>query len=341
MLNSKGRVIHKGPRGGEYVLGAGGRKIYKFTKAPVVAAPARAPSPIATRLSPPPKNIKGRVIHKGPKGGEYVIGPSGRKIYKFIKAKSEPPKSPEKILLDELFIDYVKRTHPDFGPMYLSGGMAVRLLTGAPVPTIDFDFVYQMTTVPTSKEYTAMTKRMVDILTPFIKEMPGTKLIKQVKTIDIAPTLINKMVGKYKYGHAAFSVYIPSTKTTIDLVDVVLIKQPRLYTVTKKNGMPLPSRKALYLDTAFVVQKSLVSSGYNGWRNPIRSTHYNISKRPMYEEKGRKNINRLLLLATMNNIHSNILKLKKAANTRNVAASKDIGRGLYNKIKRYRNDGTN
>ena len=32
------------------------------------------------------KNIKGRIIFKGPKGGLYVMGPSGTKIRTFTKA---------------------------------------------------------------------------------------------------------------------------------------------------------------------------------------------------------------------------------------------------------------
>lgn len=334
MLNTKGRVIRKGPRGGEYVIGPSGRKIYTFTRAPSVT---KAPSATS------PRNTKGRKIYTGPKGGEYVMGPSGRKIYKFTKAFVEPVKSPEKIILDTLFIDFVKRTRPDFGPMYLSGGMGIRLITGGDVPTIDFDFVYQMTTTPTKTDYTKMVKTLKTILKDFLKEIPGTKLVENVKTLDPSPTHINTMFGKYKYGHAGFSVYIPATKMTIDLVDVVLVKQPRLFKVHSKNGMPVPSLRTIYLDTAFVMHKSLTSLGYDGWRNPIASTHWNVAQRPKYEAKGKKDINRLLLMSNhirMNNIKSNIQRLKRAVNTRNIPTSKDIGRGLYNKIKAYRNDGT-
>jgi hypothetical protein len=271
------------------------------------------------------------------------MGPSGRKIYKFTKAFVEPAKSPEKIILDTLFIDFVKRTRPDFGAMYLSGGMAIRLITGGDVPTTDFDFVYQMTTTPTKSDYIKMTKILKTILKDFLKEIPGTKLVENVKTLDPSPTHINTMFGKYKYGHAGFSVYIPATKMTIDLVDAVLIKQPRLFKVYSKNGMPVPSLRTIYLDTAFVMHKSLTSSGYDGWRNPIASTHWNVAQRPKYETKGKKDIDRLLLMSNhirMNNIKSNIQRLKRAVNTRNIPTSKDIGRSLYNKIKAYRNDGT-
>lgn len=79
-VNTKGRVIHKGPKGGFYVLGSGGKKIYKFTRA-VPPAPAPAPSPPRANV-----NTKGRAIYQGPKGGFYVLGSGGKKIYKFTRA---------------------------------------------------------------------------------------------------------------------------------------------------------------------------------------------------------------------------------------------------------------
>jgi len=133
--NTQGRVIFRGPRGGEYVLGAGGRKIRTFARASAAAvssalANAKAhmntlPTAVArkaylrsravnmsnanwkalgeykntlnyrareVRAGRAPaattgnKNILGRVIHRGPRGGEYVIGPGGRKIRTFTRA---------------------------------------------------------------------------------------------------------------------------------------------------------------------------------------------------------------------------------------------------------------
>ncbi len=69
--NSKGRQIHKGARGGLYVL-QGGRKIYTFKTASVAVS-----KPVSLG-----KNSKGRQIHKGARGGLYVLQ-GGRKIYKF------------------------------------------------------------------------------------------------------------------------------------------------------------------------------------------------------------------------------------------------------------------
>lgn len=78
--NTKGRTIYQGPRGGEYVLGAGGRKIRSFTRvtAPAVAAAGN-------------RNTHGRIIHRGPRGGEYVLGPGGRKIRSFTRATAAAP----------------------------------------------------------------------------------------------------------------------------------------------------------------------------------------------------------------------------------------------------------
>jgi hypothetical protein len=50
--NTLGRVIHRGPRGGEYVVGPGGRKIRTFTRATAAApAPAAAPTAAETRAA--------------------------------------------------------------------------------------------------------------------------------------------------------------------------------------------------------------------------------------------------------------------------------------------------
>ena len=81
-FNTSGRMIYRGPRGGEYVLGAGGRKIRSFTRATAAAAPA-APAPVA---APGNRNTSGRVIYRGPRGGEYVLGAGGRKIRSFTRA---------------------------------------------------------------------------------------------------------------------------------------------------------------------------------------------------------------------------------------------------------------
>lgn len=75
-MNALGRPILKGPRGGEYVLDASGKKVYKFKRAPVVASPEV------------PKDVLGREIRKGPKGGLYVVDSRGKKVYAFVATSS-------------------------------------------------------------------------------------------------------------------------------------------------------------------------------------------------------------------------------------------------------------
>jgi ribosomal protein L24E len=74
--NSKGRTIHRGARGGMYVL-QDGKKIYKFKK-----SSSTPPPPPNSPKTSQTTNSKGRTIFKGPKGGMYVLQ-DGKKIYKF------------------------------------------------------------------------------------------------------------------------------------------------------------------------------------------------------------------------------------------------------------------
>ena len=89
--NTKGRTIYRGPRGGEYVIGAGGSKIRSFKKVSGAAAPASAaapaPAPVAGNTGN--KNTKGRTIYRGPRGGEYVLNGT-RKIRTFTRATAAP-----------------------------------------------------------------------------------------------------------------------------------------------------------------------------------------------------------------------------------------------------------
>jgi hypothetical protein len=84
--NSQGRTIFRGPRGGEYVLGAGGRVIRSFT--PAAAAPAPVAATPATGNTGN-KNTKGRTIYRGPRGGEYVLNGT-KKIRSFTRATAAP-----------------------------------------------------------------------------------------------------------------------------------------------------------------------------------------------------------------------------------------------------------
>ena len=64
--NKKGRPILKGPKGGLYVIGPNGKKIYK-------------------KLVPSTGiNTKGRNVKTGQRGGHYVLSKKGTKMYKFF-----------------------------------------------------------------------------------------------------------------------------------------------------------------------------------------------------------------------------------------------------------------
>ena len=93
--NTHGRVIYRGPRGGEYVLGPAGRKIRSFTR-----APAAAPAPVAAAApgNTGHRNTLGRVIYRGPRGGEYVLGPGGRKIRTFTRAPAAAAHAPAPVI---------------------------------------------------------------------------------------------------------------------------------------------------------------------------------------------------------------------------------------------------
>ena len=97
--NTHGRTIYRGPRGGEYVLGPAGRKIRSFTKAPAAAAPVAAAVAAAPAAAVGPgntghKNTHGRAIYRGPRGGEYVLGPTGQKIRTFTRAPAAAAPAP-------------------------------------------------------------------------------------------------------------------------------------------------------------------------------------------------------------------------------------------------------
>lgn len=88
--NSKGRTIHRGLRGGFYVIDSKGKKIYKKIKGGIL--PVVPPPPPTS--SPGSVNNKGRKIRKGPRGGFYVLDDKGKKVYKFKRRTPAPAPAP-------------------------------------------------------------------------------------------------------------------------------------------------------------------------------------------------------------------------------------------------------
>ena len=54
------------------------------------------------------KNIKGRAILKGPRGGLYVVGPSGAKYRDFTKATAAAPPAPSVLNLAKAHMNTLK-----------------------------------------------------------------------------------------------------------------------------------------------------------------------------------------------------------------------------------------
>ena len=113
--NTKGRTIFRGPRGGEYVLGAGGRKIRSFTRAPAAAPVAAAPVAAAPALpgNTGNKNTKGRTIYRGPRGGEYVLNGT-RKIRTFTRAHAAAPAAAPTAALAKKLAKFLKLSNTEY-----------------------------------------------------------------------------------------------------------------------------------------------------------------------------------------------------------------------------------
>lgn len=202
--------------------------------------------------------------------------------------------------------------------VYLNGGMAIKLLTrryrrtiGKKLPSKDYDFTFAKSRRPTKRDFVIMCSFLSKLGKEFAKTIGGKAIIK--KTFFDEPKLQNAAKQKYLHGHIAVNILLNGKED--DLMDGVLMHFPGVNsdllnkTMSVKYGVPLPKMGTLFIDTATVVKKTLVSNGYNGWRNPIKSTH---PKHPEnYKKKGLKNINRLLV---MGNILSKDGKYKKLLN---------------------------
>lgn len=79
-VNSLGRPIYTGRRGGKYVK-VGARKVYKFEGSLAAPAAISGGGNGRVRHGPgTPRNNRGRQIYIGPRGGKYVkVG--ARKVY--------------------------------------------------------------------------------------------------------------------------------------------------------------------------------------------------------------------------------------------------------------------
>ena len=195
-LNTKGRVIHIGPKGGYYVLEKG-KKIYSFKRA---GAP-----PKESLLS---LNTKGRVIHIGPKGGYYVLE-KGKKIYSFKRAGAPPKES----LLSLNTKGRVIHIGPKGGYYVLEGGKKI----------------YKFTRAPSPKPKTPSPK--ANALSPKLKRVsPLKRLLEKVRKRRVLPVIspggeervLLKFKHFYKDGRSidrTLTIFIPKAKNEMMSVE--------------------------------------------------------------------------------------------------------------------------
>lgn len=263
--------------------------------------------------------------------------------------------------IDDLFLKFIQYTRPNFGIfisdskcLYLNGGMAIRLLSrayrrriGKKLPSKDYDFTWAKSAVPTKSDYLLMCRFTSKLGKEFAKWIGGKVIIK--KTYFTEPKLQDITKHKYLHGHIAVNILLNGQE--YDLMDAVMMHYPGVSSellnksMTIKYGVPLPKMGTLFIDTASVVKKSLMNNvGYNGWRNPIKSTH---PKHPEdYKQKGLKNINRLLVMgkilsrqkkyaSILNNVKllNNTIRRKSLTTKKKLSIGKTIGESMNARIK--------
>ena len=173
----------------------------------------------------------------------------------------------------------------------------------------------------------------------------GAKAVFKKTTFD-APKLQNARLQKYLYAHCNVTIKIGAEEH--DLMDAVLCHFPGVSygilnrTASMRYNLPLPKLRFLYLDTASVVKKTLMGTGYNAWRNPIKSAHPQHPEE--YKQKGLKNINRLLLIQNILKINKNLAKDIVALNRivrsdlttrQKLSVAKALGKLMNKNIREY------
>ncbi len=249
---------------------------------------------------------------------------------------------------------------PDFKPhigtdkcVFLTGGMAIKILTkkyrkplGRKLPSKDFDFTWAYSHKPTAKNYREMTQFTLNLGKQFAQHLGHDAKVIFKKTKFDTPKLQNARLQKYLYAHCNVTIKIGSEEH--DLMDAVLCQFPGVsYDIlnkleTRRFSIPLPQLKFLYLDTASVVKKTLVGTGYNAWRNPIKSAHPQHPDE--YKQKGLKNIDRLLLMQNIlkinKNLSRNIIALDRIVRSnlpmrQKLSVARALGKLMNKNIKQY------
>lgn len=260
--------------------------------------------------------------------------------------------------IEKLFLKFIQEVRPTFPRgndkcVFLTGGMAIKIITknyrkkiGKKLPSKDFDFTWAFSKKPTIKNFTEMTRFTKNLGVEFAKRLgPDAKVLFK-KTRFSTPKLQDERLQKYIYAHCNVTIKIGTEE--FDLMDAVLAHFPGVSdeilnkTMSSAYGVPLPKLRFLYTDTLSVVKKTLIGTGYNAWRNPIKSTHPTHPEN--YKQKGLKNLNRLLLIQNILKINDNrarnILAVDRIVRSdlptrQKLAVARSIGKLMNKNINKY------
>jgi hypothetical protein len=262
--------------------------------------------------------------------------------------------------IPRIFIEFVKINKIPYNFVdkrftYLTGGMAVRVLTNNVAlnntiknkveNTNDFDF-----TVATPRQYTpaylqAAIKKTREVFDPYLTNFVNTLNAYypsvSTSTLEIIPKRVfsngkiqNNLTGRTLY--TVISYNIKTGSKTIDLADVAICWVPGIdetwidKTTTNSKGFPVLKHNYLLKDIGILLAKSFFSRNkFNTKRNPLTGSS---------KEKGEKNMYRLSALCSVK-YNSPCKKMSKLFNNvitqRNVTLAKKNAEQLYNELKRY------
>ena len=260
--------------------------------------------------------------------------------------------------IEKLFLKFIQDTKPVFPHgrdmcVFLTGGMAIKIITkkyrksiGKKLPSKDFDFTWAFSKKPTLKNMMDMFRFTKKLGVDFSKQLgPSAKVVFK-KTRFSTPKLQNERLQKYIYAHCNVTIKLGAEE--FDLMDAVLAHFPGVSdgilnkTMSNAYSVPLPKLRFLYTDTLSVVKKTLIGTGYNAWRNPIKSTHPNHPEN--YKQKGLKNLNRLLLIQNIlklnDNRARNIIAVDRIVRSdlpirQKLAVARSIGKLMNKNISKY------
>lgn len=219
------------------------------------------------------------------------------------------------MFFSKLFKRFIQETRPVFPPgLFLTGGRAIKFSThgrrSKKLPSADYDFKYVTPKKPNVDRVCSFFDALVNDFVAYTG-LSGIRVHTRRRVFS-PPILQNPYYKRYSYGFCDFGLVYRGK--THDLVDVVMMKGPIVSldkNASNRYGLPIPTLEHLYEETAMVVAKTLVSSppNRNSWRNPLESTS------EKHKQKGKRNVNRLVVMnAILNKKNQNLKTLQVLVN---------------------------